>query len=285
MTEDPFTFVRIIDTLLRLRLSAAVVDRLTFDGTIIGTRAGYWRLALAQRQQSAADTISQRHDQPQTRPAVNARTAIPGRQPESGAFLDRRDKLGDGRNTCESRVSPIHAAGQIGGAPIRGEQVDTIKKNCRRTREWDRCRRGTVGQQTIRHLDVAAIEFGEGCFNPRPCLDPVRALIDVKDFYAHTPVSLSPCPSRVWLESPTWGRVTLTQPERGAIGRSCYPGATKPSVGDGLAALHTLGPGSPRDERTEMKTRSGVRAASTVAAVPVVTMFALGTTRLHHQEM
>ena len=115
--------------------------------------------------------------------------------------------------------------------------------------------------------------------------DPVRALIDMEDFYAHTPVSLPPCSSRVWLELPTWGRVTLTQPELGVIGRGWYPGATKPSVGDGLAALHTPGPGSPRDESTEMKTRNGVRAVSTVRAVPAVIVFALGTTRLHHQEM
>ncbi|GGL05729.1 hypothetical protein GCM10007382_27000 [Salinibacterium xinjiangense] len=55
MTEDPFTFVRIIGTVLRLRLrlrlrlGAAVVDRLTFDGTIIGTGTDYWRLAQTQR--------------------------------------------------------------------------------------------------------------------------------------------------------------------------------------------------------------------------------------------
>ena len=48
MTEDLSTLVRIIDTLLRLRLSA-VADRLTFDGTIIGTGTDYWRLAQTQR--------------------------------------------------------------------------------------------------------------------------------------------------------------------------------------------------------------------------------------------
>ena len=49
MTEDLSTLVRIIDTLLRLRLSATVVDRLTFNGTIIGTGTDYSRLAQTQR--------------------------------------------------------------------------------------------------------------------------------------------------------------------------------------------------------------------------------------------
>ena len=85
--------------------------------------------------------------------------------------------------------------------------------------------------------------------------DPVRALIDMEDFYAHTPVSLPPCSSRVWLELPTWGRVTLTQPEQGVIDRGWYSGATKPRAGCELAARHTFGPGCQGDEGIEMRAR------------------------------
>ena len=150
---------------------------------------------LTVRPATAGKTGHRRQDRPpQAKPATDVGTALPRRPPESGVLLDCLDKLGNSGSTRETHVSAINAAGQIGGASIRGKHINTIEKNCRRTRERNHCRVGTVRQQSIRHLDIATIELGERCLDPRPYLDPVRAFINMKDLNAHTPVSLPPGP-------------------------------------------------------------------------------------------
>jgi hypothetical protein len=106
--------------------------------------------------------------------------------------LDRLDELRDRGNASETAVTGIHAARQIGGSPTRWEHIYTIEKNRRRARERDCRGLNAIRQQAIRHLDILTTQLGQRRVHQCPRLDPVRALINMKDLHAHTPVSLVP---------------------------------------------------------------------------------------------
>ena len=89
--------------------------------------------------------------------------------------------------------------------------MNTVGETGRRTRERNSCRLGTVRQQMVRHLDVAAIELGEGCLDPRPSSiqfghPSVRAVSTL------TPESRPPDPSRVPFRLPKGVRIASTGP-------------------------------------------------------------------------
>jgi|GEM_PF-3588113 len=117
----------------------------------------------------------------------------------------RLDELSHSGSTGKTRVRPIDPAGKIRRPPIRRERINAVQDDRWRARERNLGSIGAGRQETIRDLVVTTTKLNQGRLDSRPCLDPVRALIDMKDLHAHTQVShRARLPPGCCLDCPAW---------------------------------------------------------------------------------
>ena len=119
----------------------------------------------------------------------------------------RLDELRDGGHTGEAGVRPVDPAGEIRRSSVCSKRINAIQKDRRRTGKRNLRSVAAGGQEAMHHHGAFTTDLGKGGIDSRRSFNPVGALVNMKDLYAHTQLwfRTGPREPRLLRESPSAG--------------------------------------------------------------------------------